>query len=55
MPLDPFMVRSPVSRKKQGENNFFGMMQTVATPVSKEEAERRRRESKRSRKSGKRK
>lgn len=39
--LGQFMVRNPEDRRREGEQNFFGMMQAVATPVTPEEANRR--------------
>lgn len=49
VPLEQFMVRNPEDRKKQGEQNFFGLMRTVARPVTPEEAEAKRRTARRNR------
>lgn len=46
--LEQFMVRNPSERKKEGEENFFGMMKTVATPATPAEAEAKRRATRRS-------
>jgi hypothetical protein len=48
--LDPYMVKNPQTRQKEGEQNFFGLMQAVATAVTPAQAETIRRKQKRSRK-----
>jgi len=40
--LEPFMVKNPEARRKEGEKNFFGVLQAVATAVTPAEAEARR-------------
>lgn len=45
--IEPFMVKSPTTRRKESEQNLFAVLQTVATGVSPAEAERRRRKRKR--------
>ena len=47
--IEPFMVKSPTTRRKESEQNLFTLLQTVATGVTPAEAEKRRRKQKRKR------
>lgn len=45
--IEPFMVKSPSTRRKESEQNLFTVLQTMAKGVSPAEAEKRRRKRKR--------
>lgn len=45
--IEPYMVKSPTTRKKESEQNLFTLLKTTATSVTPAEAERRRRKRKR--------
>lgn len=41
------MVKSPTTRRKEGEQNMFALLKTLSTGVTPAEAEKRRRKRKR--------
>lgn len=48
--LEPYMVKSPTTRRKEGEQNMFALLKTLSTGVTPAEAEKRRRQKRKKRK-----